>query len=142
MRLLLLIAFVFGAVGCSVPKGQGTLDRIASEAAKPAPPPPGELTEAQIGLPFYPGAKQGISDKVHEEAGMRILEVALTTKDSPDQVRAFYEKEIGAKAMPLGTPGFYSIQRDQDGRHVEVDYARFDDEVSIKLRVTTPEPGG
>lgn len=140
MRGLLLVVVLCG-LGCSVPKGQGTLDRIASEAAKPQPPPPGELTEAQIGIPFYPGATQGISDKAHEEAGMRILEVALTTKDSPDQVRAFYEKAIGAKAMPLGTPGFFSIQRDANGRHVEVDYARFDDEVSIKLRSSTPESG-
>src|SRR5690349_1796638 len=115
---ILLLCLLVGA-GCRLSKDESTMARLHDEMAnKKKVPPKGFLTEDQIGVKYYPDADYGASSE-HDEGGFHIKEVGLSTKDSTDKVRDFYEKEIGAKAMPT-IPQFYSIQRDYQGKHYEI----------------------
>jgi hypothetical protein len=60
-----------------------------------------KITEAELGVPFYPGAK------TNEGAGMRVatgdgvsLQMALQSDDAPDKVAAFYREKL--KSMSEG----------------------------------------
>ena len=96
--------------------------------------PKGFLTEDQAGVKYYPDADY-VQSKEFDEGGEHITQIVLSTSDSADKVRDFYEKAIGAKAMPT-VPPTYSIQRDYGGKHYQVDYGRFDSDTTISIKVS------
>ncbi len=62
-----------------------------------------KLTEKDIGIPFYPGAKAGHSGKLvqtGEEQG-EFIQVAFTTPDSVDKVKAFYQERLAGAKVPM-----------------------------------------
>ena len=140
MRISLLIgASCLLLSGCALSKDESTLARLHEEMAhKKKQLPPGSLTEGEVGVHFYPDSDE-FQSRQYDEGGYHFLEVGLSTPDSADKVRDFYEKEIGAKAMPMVSP-VYSIQRDDRGKHYEVDYGRFSDETNITVKVSWPSP--
>ena len=64
-------------------------------------PSQGEVTDENIGLPAYPGAREVeyTRVKLHSDMG-DTFSVSYQTADSPAQVAAFYESE-GAKTGTL-----------------------------------------
>lgn len=136
MRAVILFLCLFLAGGCKLSKEESTLSRLHDEMQnKKKQPPPGSFTEKQVGLRFFPDADQFKSTE-YDEGGFHIVEVGLSTDESTDKVRDFYEKEMGAKAMPM-VPPVYSIQRDYNGKHYEVDYAKMNS-TTITIKVSTP----
>lgn len=132
---LLLCALI--AAGCTLAKEESSLDRADRAAAgKTVPPPPGSFTEERMGVRYYPGAEQ-VQSREYDEGGMHILEVGLSTRDSADQVGAFYEKELGAKASSMGSQIFRVVRTDAQ-RQTDVSYGRFDAETTITIKVATP----
>ena len=80
-----------------------------------------QTTAADLGLPVYPGAEQVMADDKHKSADvhlgfgdweMRVRAVSYATRDSRDQVTAFYKKALGRFGdvilcqgdTPIGTP--------------------------------------
>jgi hypothetical protein len=123
--------------GCSLSKDESTLAKLHEEHAnKKKERPKGAFSEEEVGVKFYPDAKE-FQSKQYDEGGMHVVEVGLSTKDSPDKVREFYEKEIGAKSMPM-VPPVSSIQADRGGKHYEATYAQFDEETTITIKVSWP----
>jgi hypothetical protein len=62
-----------------------------------------KLTEDDIGIPFYPGAKAAHSGKLMqtgEEEG-EFVQVAFTTPDSVDKVKAFYQEKLAGVKTPM-----------------------------------------
>ena len=56
------------------------------------------ITEKQLGIPIYPGAKQkGPFTKSHDSRGNDILSVMFTTRDKPEKIVDFYEKNLKGK---------------------------------------------
>lgn len=64
----------------------------------------GPLTEAKLGLKFYPGSRVVTSGETAE-----VLSVNLETSDEVAKVLAFYEAELGAKA----TGGKIKVTKDK-----------------------------
>jgi len=80
-----------------------------------------QTTAADLGLPVYPGAQQVKADDKHKSADvhlgfgdweMRVRAVSYATRDSQEQVTAFYKKALGRFGdvivcqgdTPVGTP--------------------------------------
>jgi len=60
-----------------------------------------QISEAEIGLPFYPGAKPTEGSSMRIVSGSNTsLQVALHSDDAPDKVAAFYREKL--KAMSEG----------------------------------------
>jgi hypothetical protein len=132
---VLLLLFI---AGCSVPKGESTMDKMAEVGAKKKDPPPGSMTEEQVGVRFYPDA-QVMRTTRSDEGDNHVIEANLSAPSGAgDKVKDFYEKEIGAKSMPMVKP-IYSIQSDRNGKHYQVDYGEMGSETTIKITVTTPK---
>lgn len=78
-----------------------------------------EVSEAQLGLPIYPGAariKEGdngatISLGLPEHNNVRIVAAKYTTPDSLDKVRDFYQKQLGTEVTKFK-------DRDAEGKTV------------------------
>ena len=64
----------------------------------------GTMTEAELGLPLYPGGKtqEGSSTKVDTPQGS-VRTVILTTSDAPDKVVEFYKPKIKEPNTYTGT---------------------------------------
>src|SRR5436309_3085365 len=82
------------------------------ESSDPATTPT-RVVAPIAGIEAYPGATE-VSRKEHDEGGYHVAELALSTKDSPEQVASFYERRLQAKAMPMNS-GMMSIQSDMSG---------------------------
>jgi hypothetical protein len=76
-----------GQVTVTTPKGKVTV------GAQQTP-----VTEAQLGVPLYPGSKQqeGALEITGEEGSMHTY--VFKTSDSPQQVMAFYRERLGTEA--------------------------------------------
>jgi hypothetical protein len=87
-----------------------------------------KITEAELGVPFYPGAK------ANEGAGMRVatgdgvsLQMALQSDDAPDKVAAFYRDKL--KAMAEGKQ--FTDMSSSEGAALSV----MDDQAKASLQV-------
>ncbi|HTQ09968.1 MAG TPA: hypothetical protein VMI31_07865 [Fimbriimonadaceae bacterium] len=87
---LVVLAASIGA-GCSKEASLPASPPKVRVAASPAPAP---VTEAALGLPFYPGAtvKGG-------RAQGKLVNADLETSDAPGKALEFYEKALGVKAI-------------------------------------------
>jgi hypothetical protein len=77
-----------------------------------------EVSEAQLGLPIYPGAERlhenggaTISFGLPERNNVRILAAKYTTSDPPDKVRDFYKQQLGNEVTKFR-------ERDNEGQTV------------------------
>jgi hypothetical protein len=63
-----------------------------------------KVTEAEIGLPFYPGASlvENASSKVSSPEGT-MATVQLNSRDAPDKVAAFYREQLRSRAQGKAT---------------------------------------
>ena len=63
-----------------------------------------KVTEAEIGLPFYPGASlvENASSKVSSPEGT-MATVQLQSPDAPDKVAAFYREQLRSRAQGKAT---------------------------------------
>jgi hypothetical protein len=140
MRALIVLAICASlASGCALSKEESTLAKAHDAAVnKPKVMPPGTFSETQMGVHYYPGADLA-QNRQYDEGGYHFLEQTFGTPDSTEKVRDFYEKEIGAKAMPLPPVGF-SVQKDKDGKHYDVSYGRFNEDTTITVKVSWPSP--
>ena len=59
-----------------------------------------KVTEADVGLPFYPGTapKEGAMTKISSPEGSMVT-VALQSDDAPDKVAAFYRDKLKAASV-------------------------------------------
>jgi hypothetical protein len=58
-----------------------------------------KITEADLGVPFYPGAKANDSAAMRVATGDGVtLQMALQSDDTPDKVAAFYRDKLKAMA--------------------------------------------
>lgn len=82
-----------GSAKITTTDASGKTSQIEMGAAK--------VDEAELGVPFYPGAKlaEGGSSKVSTPEGS-MVSVFLQSGDSPDKVAAFYRERL--KAMSAG----------------------------------------
>lgn len=127
-------------IGC-MPKGSSIIDEAAAKAeAKHKILPSGVLKPEQVGIAYYSGADLSLAQsREYDEGGAHIMEVVLSTQDDVEKVREFYEKELGAKAMPTVKP-VYSIQAERNGKHYEVSYMDTDEhDHTIGIKVSTPQ---
>ena len=74
-----------------------------------------QISEAEIGLPFYPGAKpkEGASMRI-VNGGNSALQLGLHSDDAPDKVAAFYRDKLkamseGKQLMDMSSPDGASI---------------------------------
>jgi hypothetical protein len=148
MRLVLCL-LVCGAVvaaGCgskktySTPAGDVTVERKGEQTTATVKTEQGTATvqvgskaEAEVGLVGYPGAQaeQNVTWKGEQE-GEKLVQVHLTTPDSFDQVKAFYQKQYpdAEVSMSMSTPELQTVQlivHEQDVRRV-VTISRKNDE--------------
>ena len=60
-------------------------------------------TEDEIGIPFYPGAKAAHRGKIQQtgEDQVKVIQVYLTTPDSVDKVKAFYQEKLAGAKIPM-----------------------------------------
>ncbi len=78
-----------------------------------------EVSEAQLGLPIYPGSERlhegdggaTISLGLPEHDNVRIVAAKYTTSDSVDKVRDFYQKQLGTEVTKFK-------DRDAEGKTV------------------------
>jgi hypothetical protein len=141
MRSVLLALLGCLAIGC-MPKGSSIIDDAAAKAeANKHVLPAGVLKPEQVGVTYYPGADLNLSQsREYDEGGAHIMEVILSTRDDVTKVRDYYEKELGAKAMPTVKP-VYAIMADRDGRHYEVTYMDSGEgDHTIGIKVATKQP--
>jgi hypothetical protein len=61
------------------------------------------VTEADLGVPLYPGAEQGKASVRMTIVGKNMLTATLLTSDSKDQVIAFYRSNLGPDAQGTNT---------------------------------------
>lgn len=71
----------------------------------------GEISEKELGLPLYPGArrvrKEGatVSLEIPEGKSVRALSAEFETPDSLDKVAGFYRQQLGTAATESRAPG-------------------------------------
>jgi len=135
MRALILLVGCIWLYGCALPKGESTIDKAADAwQAKKNQIPKNFPTEDDLGVRYYPGCDY--DQVLHtDEFGSPLNGVVIATDDSPEKVRDFYEKELGAKAMPT-VPPEYSIQCIRNGKHYEVDYGPSGVDTTISIKIT------
>ena len=111
------------------------MDKAAAEwQAKKNQIPSGFPTEEALGVHYYPGCDY-VQVLKTDDFGNPLNGVLIGTDDSTEKVRDFYEKELGAKAMPIVAPE-YSIQCVRDGKHYEVDYGPTGSGTSITIKIS------
>jgi hypothetical protein len=124
--------------GCALSKDESTLARLHDEEQnKKKKAPAGSLKEEQVGVKYYPDADIART-REYDEGGNHVIEAILGSDDSFEKIRDFYEREIGAKNMPMG-PSVSSIQADRDGKHYQVGLTHFDSHTTISITVSKPE---
>lgn len=67
----------------------------------------GLVSEADLGLPFYPGSEdagKGMSSKIEAE-GKKVVTCVRTSKDDPDKVLEFYQPKIKNPSQATGNSG-------------------------------------
>lgn len=80
-----------------------------------------QISEAELGLPFYPGAKATEGSSMRIVAGNSTsLQVALRSDDAPDKVAAYYRDKLkamstGKQLMDMGSPEGASITLVDEG---------------------------
>lgn len=65
---------------------------------------PGQVTEAELGAPIYPGATSAEGGVKFGAANGSVATYAFKTSDSVPQVLAFYRDKCGPKASVIETP--------------------------------------
>jgi len=115
-----------------------------------------QTSAADLGLPAYPGAQQVSDDDKHKSADvhlgfgeweLRVRAVSYGTKDTQDQVTAFYKKALGrygdviscqghsAVGTPVTTSEGLSCADDGNSANVKIDrkdYGAGDDSFELK----------
>ena len=97
-----------------------------------------KITEEELGLPFYPGAKPG--QTIQHDKGF--AQAYFSTPDSVDKVKAFYENKVAGvrTAMDLSSDGSRMVQMvlEEEGvqRVVMISRQKPDDETHIVLSRT------
>ncbi|MFI5384675.1 MAG: hypothetical protein ACHQ50_01005 [Fimbriimonadales bacterium] len=131
---ILLVCCAFLGAGCKLSKDESTLARLHEEMQnKKNQLPKSFPSESDLGVHYYPGCDY-VQALHTDDFGAPLTGALISTPDSPDKVRDFYEKELGAKAMPTVAP-YYSIQRDYNGKHYEVDYGPSASDTTITIKV-------
>jgi len=79
------------------------------------------VSEKDLGIPLYPGAAVGLSTVQTQEKGEAVAQAMLTTTDSVDKVKEFYQKQFPkaetAVDMSLPTGRMVQIvQKEADGQ--------------------------
>ena len=88
--LLLCFVTIFVLAGCGqAPDAPATTPPTTTADNQSTKP----LTEAQLGVKFYPGARVVTSGETDS-----VLSANLETSDPSDKAVAFYENELGAKS--------------------------------------------
>lgn len=89
-----------------------------------------KITEAELGLPFYPGAKpnEGATMRVATADGVS-MQMAMQSDDAPDKVAAFYREKL--KAMSEGKQYFEMAGAGDGGASLSVS----DDKAKSTLQV-------
>jgi len=79
--------------GGTITTDKGTLE-FGSEA---------KVSEKEVGIPFYPGAKTAHLGKIQQtgEDQVKVIQVYLTTPDSVDKVKAFYQEKLAGAKIPM-----------------------------------------
>src|SRR5690348_7058993 len=115
----LLLPLLLLPAGCKLSKDESTLSRLHEEMANKKPERPKTFpTEDQLGLPYYPGCAY-VQKETTDEFGASLTGVVLSTTDTAEQAKAFYEKQMQAQAVELN-PHMYRIQADRNGKRYEV----------------------
>jgi hypothetical protein len=104
-----------------------------------------KITEADLGLPFYPGAspKEGASMRIAQGSNVSLQQV-LHSNDAPDKVAAFYRDKLKAMAegkqlmdMSSGDGASISLIDDKAKSSMQVHVSKADDKGSdIMIAVT------
>jgi hypothetical protein len=76
--------------------------------------PPDQITESDLGIPFYPGARC-VTGARSETSGFTQLSAFFLTSDSTDNVIAFYKGKAGTGAQLITLP-FGGTQFDVPGQ--------------------------
>jgi hypothetical protein len=136
MKPFVILVCVFAIGGCTLSKEESSLSHYDEIAKKKQDElPSGFYTETAVGVHYYPGSDK-VRSRQYDEGGAHIVEVILNTTDAIEKVRDFYEKEIGAKAMPTMAQN-YTVQKDANGKHYEVGYGQYGSDVTITILVST-----
>lgn len=103
------------------------------------------ITEKEMGMPFYPGAEVGqnvaVMQGMEKEAGA-MKQVALTTPDSVDKVKAFYLKTYPkASTMDMNSPeatmSHLTIQEGKEQKLIIISRKPNEDKTQIVLHFMT-----
>ena len=97
LKIILIIVAIFVGIGMI---GAGIVGYVVYKVAKTshltASSQP--ATEADLGVPIYPGAEQGKATVRMTIAGKDMLTANFVTSDAKDQVVAFYQDKLGSDA--------------------------------------------
>ncbi len=99
-----------GQVSISTPGGQMTVGSAA-------------VSEAELGVPLYPGAKSDEGNVRISSAEGTMTTYGFKTSDSPAQVMAFYRAKLGPKATYIETPDggmIHSSESEKEGFMITV----------------------
>ena len=102
LKIVLIIVAIFvglGLIGVGV-VGYGVYKLAKSSNLSTSSQP---VTEADLGVPLYPGAEQGKANVRMIIAGKNMLTATLLTSDSKEQVIAFYRSNLGPDAQGTTT---------------------------------------
>jgi hypothetical protein len=103
-----------------------------------------KITEAELGLPFYPGAspKEGASMRIATGATVS-MQQSLHSADAPDKVAAFYRDKLKAMAdgkqlidMSSGDGASISLVDDKSKSSMQVHIGKGEQGTDIMLAVT------
>lgn len=99
--------------------------------------PSAMFTESDLGIAIYPGAEPSMSGSRTEIAGKQLVNAAYFTRDSVDQVVAFYKEMAGSNARLTTTPHGARLRISAAaGVSIVVDIMRISDAAGGRTRIS------
>lgn len=134
LAVLAGLRFLSRSVQVHVEEGAGGKKEIAIKTPVGSLDIQGEVNEARLGLPLYPGAtrvkKEGatINIDLPGEESVRVVAGAFETPDQLEKVKAFYKQRLGSEVTKF-------TERNQEGKTV-FEIKRRSEEKVVALRST------
>lgn len=112
------LRFLSRSVQVQVEEGTGGKEGIAIKTPVGSLDVQGEVNEARLGLPLYPGAHRvkgegsaSVNIAIGDEANVRVLAAKFETSDPLDKVKGFYKERLGSDVTKY-------IERNHEGKTV------------------------